>query len=150
MHTESHKHLILIKQSLLEKKVAAQRNLDEIFNQEDAFTGDVEALNNIIDTCDEIIDAIDNELPKRLVVKPKPEQTLINHLMLKFIRLGWVVDRIEDNNEVTLIVRKPVREDGKQGVLQFCFSDLIGDQLTDVNAFVVTHELTATAELKEF
>jgi len=154
MHTESERHLLLIKQALLEKQVKALQQLDDLFGQEDVFTGHLDALNNIIDTATELIEAIDNELPlKTQVVKPSPEPSFLNLTIGKFLNMGWTTERNDfpDDFCCTLTVTSPpnfVTRSVRK--IEYSFDDLDGNNLIDVVALSVPLKITEGEPIKQF
>ncbi|WP_372934419.1 hypothetical protein [Mariniphaga sediminis] len=154
MHTESERHLLLIKQSLLEKQVKAQRQLDDLFSQEDAFTGHTDALNSIIDTATELIEAIDNELPGlKHVVPSTKEPSFLNLTMSKFLNMGWTTERNDFPVDLscTLTVSSPPNYRSRTvSKIEFSFADLEGNNLVDVVALSVPLKITEGEPIKQF
>jgi len=153
MHTESEKHLLLIKQSLLEKQVRAQAQLDDLFGQEDAFTGHLDALNNIIDTAAELIEAIDNEIPGKKPVFQSPTPSYLQLTIGKFLNMGWTTERNDfpDDFSCTLTVTSPpnfVTRSVRK--IEFSFDDLEGNNLVDVVALSVPLKITEGEPIKQF
>lgn len=152
MQIVSEKLLLFLKQASIEKRHKSQDQLNSNFDQEDVFAGDIETLNFIIKTADEIIDAIDRELSIHHSMCEKP-QSYLDTTMLKFVNMGWTTERNDfpEDFSCTLTVIKPADlKTRTKSKIEFAFNDLEGNELTQVSSYTIPLTVTEGVPKKDF